>query len=140
MSERLAWVIAVLIMVWLMNLGFRLYQARRLRQAHLSVRGKTSLIVVVASRCPVCPAQKSVAAKLRERYPADLLSVDAIDAERQPAQARSLGVMTVPATVVLGADGSAAHINHGFTPFDVLARQIDGLLPPHARAPKAGVK
>lgn len=130
--ERLAWVIAVFLIVWLANRGLHIYQSRGLRAAHVAAHGQTGLIVVVSSRCAICPAQKSVVAKLRERYPADLLKVDAIDAEMQPAQARKLGVMTVPTTLVLSSDGATAHINNGFTQFDVLAGQIDNLLPPSA--------
>lgn len=52
-------------------------------------------------------------------------------AEMEPAQAREFAVMTVPATLILDPDGTAVHINNGFTRFDVLARQIDNLLKRH---------
>lgn len=132
MVERLGWVISVFLIAWLASRGFRSYQSRRLREAHLATHGQLSLIVVVSSSCAICPAQKSIVAKLRERYPAYRLRVDTIDAEKQPARARKLGVMTVPTTLVLGPDGTLAHINNGFTQLDVLAKQIDNLLPPNA--------
>lgn len=129
--ERLGWVVAAFLIIWLANRWLRIYQRRRLQAgAHLSAHGQASLIVVVSSRCAICPAQKIVVAQLRERYPPSLLRVVTIDAELQPAQARELSVMTVPTTLVLGPDGTMAHINNGFTPLDILVEQIDNLLLP----------
>jgi hypothetical protein len=129
--ERLAWVVSVFVIIWLANRWLRIYQTRGLRGgAHLATHGQASLIVVVSSRCAICPIQKKVVAKLRGRYPPSLLRVVTIDAEIQPAQARKLAVMTIPTTLVQRADGTMAHINNGFTQFDVLAKQIDNLLAP----------
>lgn len=131
MMERLGWVVSVCLITWLANRWFRIYQHRGLQaRIHLAAHGQASLIVVVSSRCAICPAQKSVVAQLRERYPPSLLHVVTIDAEMQPAQARELSVMTVPTTLVLGPDGTMAHINNGFTQLDTMAKQIDALLPP----------
>lgn len=129
--ERLGWVVSACLIILLANRWFRIYRHRGLKaRTHLAADGQASLIVVVSSRCAICPAQKSVAAQLRERYPPSLLRVVTIDAERQPAQARELSVMTVPTTLVLGPDGAIVHINNGFTKFDVLAKQVDDLFPP----------
>lgn len=126
---RLAWVASAFLLVWLMSRWLRFRQTSRLRaRAHFYAHGQATLIVVVSSRCSICPAQKSVVLKLRERYPASLLRVATIDAELEPAQAREFAVMTVPTTLILDPDGTTAHINSGFTQFDVLARQIDNLL------------
>lgn len=129
--ERLGWVISVCLIIWLANRWFGIYRHRGLRaRTHLAAHGQASLIVVVSSRCAICPAQKNIVAQLRERYPPSLLRVVTIDAEMQPAQARELSVMTLPTTLVLGPDGTMAHINNGFTQLDTLAKQIDTLLPP----------
>lgn len=129
--ERLGWVVAAFFIIWLANRWFHIYQRRRLQAgAHLAAHGQASLIVVVSSRCAICPAQKIVVAQLRERYPPSLLRVVSIDAELQPEQARELSVMTVPTTLVLDPDGTMAHINNGLAKFDTLAEQIDNLLLP----------
>jgi hypothetical protein len=129
---RLAWVASAFLLVWLMGRWLRFRQTRKLRAgAHFSAHGQASLIVVVSSRCSICPAQKRIVLKLRERYPASLLRVVTLDAEMEPAQAREFAVMTVPATLILDPDGTAVHINNGFTRFDVLARQIDNQLKRH---------
>lgn len=129
--ERLGWVVSAFLIIWLANRWLRIYQRRRLQAgAHLAAHGQASLIVVVSSRCAICPMQKIIVAQLRERYPPSLLWVVTIDAELQPAQARELSVMTVPTTLVLGPDGTIAHINNGFAKFDTLAKQIDNVLLP----------
>lgn len=129
--ERLGWVVAACLIIWLANRWFHIYQRRRLQVgAHHTVHGQASLIVVVSSRCAICPAQKIVIAQLRERYPPSLLRIVTIDAELQPTQARELSVMTVPTTLVLALDGTMAQINNGFAKFDTLAKQIDNVLLP----------
>lgn len=128
--ERLGWVVSVCLIIWLANRWFRIYQRRGLQaRIHHAAHGQAGLIVVVSSRCAICPAQKIVVAQLGERYPPSLLQVVTIDAELQPTQARELSVMTVPTTLVLGPDGTMAYINNGFTQLDILATQIDTLLP-----------
>jgi hypothetical protein len=131
--ERLAWVAAVFLFAWLARRWLRARQTRRLRmRATSGAQQQAILVVVVSPRCAICPAQKNVVDTLRERYPPSLLRVTTVDAAVQTAQARELGVMTVPTTLVQGPDGSTFHVNHGFARLDVLARQIDDLLaPPH---------
>ena len=129
--ERLGWVIAAFLAIGFANRWLRFYQRRKLQaRTSLAAHGQVSLIMVVSSRCAICPAQKNVVAQLRERYPTSLLRVVTIDAEMQPAATRELSVITVPTTLVLGPEGAAAHINSGFTKFDTLAQQIDNLLLP----------
>lgn len=129
--ERLGWVVSAFLIIWLANQWFRIYRHRGLKASiHLAAHGQASLIVVVSSRCAICPAQKIVVAQLCERYPPSLLRIVTIDAEFQPGQARELSIMTVPTTLVLGPDGTMAHINNVFTQLDTLAKQIDTLLPP----------
>lgn len=130
MIERLGWVLLASIIVWLISRWLRLYQTRSLRTSaqEAASHGQASLIVVVSPRCAICPAQKNVVLRLRERYPPSLLRVVTIDSELQPDQARQLAVMTVPTTLLQGPDGTIAHINNGYTQLDVLASQIENLL------------
>jgi thioredoxin-like negative regulator of GroEL len=127
--ERLAWVAGVLFIVWLASRCLRIGRSGRLRAVPPGAPGQVSLIVVVSSRCATCPAQKHVVAGLRQRYPAHQLRVEVVDADGEPARARSLGVRTVPSTLLSRAGGDAAYVNHGFTPFEALAAQIDDLAP-----------
>lgn len=127
MMERLAWTVAIFLVI-LLALGLlRTLQRRGLRMsAPLLKRGQVSLILVVSSQCPVCPAQKQVIAQLCERYPQ--LRVLTIDAQTQPEQARALSVMTVPSTLLQAPDGVMAHINNGFVALGPLTRQVEQLM------------
>ncbi|HEY0721566.1 MAG TPA: hypothetical protein VGE50_09965, partial [Gammaproteobacteria bacterium] len=51
-----------------------------------------------------------------------------LDAEQQLAQVRALSVMTVPTTLLQGADGTLVQINNGFIALEPLARQVESLL------------
>ncbi len=125
--ERLGWTVTIFAFVWLASQCFRLYQRRRLRAIHnLPTEGQISLMVIVSSRCAVCPAQKKVIVCLCRLYP--LLRVVIIDADTQPTQARALGVMTVPSTLVQAPDGRIVQVNHGFMALEPLVRQMNALL------------
>ena len=126
--ERLGWTVTIFVFVWLASQCFRLYQRRRLRAVHnLPTEGQASLMVIVSSRCAICPAQKKVIAQLCALYPL-LLRVVVVDADTQPAQARALSVMTVPSTLLQAPDGRIAQVNHGFMALEPLVRQMNALL------------
>ncbi len=128
MLERLGWVLALFL---LLGGGYQLLRTVQRRQAARSApsagAGVVTLSVVVSSHCAICPAQKRVVAELETRYPG--LRVVTLDAERDAAQLRALAVMTVPTTLLQGADGALAQINNGYIALEPLARQVERLLP-----------
>jgi len=127
MMARLAWALSIFFFVGIAHRVLRLYQRRRLQAGtSLSNSGGVTLLVVVSSRCAICPAQKNVVAQLSQSYPS--LQVVTIDVERQTEQARKLSVMTVPTTLLQAADGTLVHINNGFVALEPLARQVEGLM------------
>lgn len=129
MLERLGWTVSIFLFFWLANQWFRICQRRRLHAiTRPATKGATSLIVVVSSRCTICPAQKKIVAQLCERYPPSLLRVVIIDAETQMEQVRELSVITVPTTLLQTPYGSIVRINNGFIALAPLARQIDDLI------------
>lgn len=128
MFERLAWALALLVLAGAIRMVLRRWQRRRVtvRRAPVAGSGAATLIVVVSSRCAICPAQKNVVTQLRQRYPA--LQVVTIDADTQTEQARALSVMTVPTTLLQAADGGVVRINNGFIALEPLAKQVAALL------------
>ena len=127
--ERLGGAVFLFFLVWLASQWFRIYHRRRLRTITcLSGDGQASLIVIVSSRCAICPAQKKVIAQLSTLYPSSLLRVVVIDADTQPEQARELSVMTVPSTLLQAPDGKIVQVNHGFIALEYLVRQVNDLL------------
>ena len=126
--ERLSWTVTIFVFVWLASQCFRLYQRRGLRAVqNLPTSGQASLMVIVSSRCAICPAQKKAIAQLCALYPL-LLRVVVIDADTQSAQARALSVMTVPSTLLQAPDGRIVEVNHGFIALKPLVGQVNKLL------------
>lgn len=83
-----------------------------------------SLIAVVSANCAVCPAQKRVLERLRTCYPASTLRIETIDLESEPQRVHALRIMTVPTTLLIAADGTLCHINHGLASLEKIKSQI----------------
>ncbi len=82
---------------------------------------------------PTCAPCKTVQRPAIQRLQAQLgerLQVVEIDAAAQPEIASQWGVMSVPTTFILDAQGRPRHVNHGVTPQDKLLRQVSEALPP----------
>lgn len=89
------------------------------------VKGISTLLYFSTPDCTLCHnAQSPVIEKIKARMGKELLIIE-INAYEKPNLARDLGILSVPATVVLRKDGSPHSINYGFTPFDNLVKQID---------------
>jgi thioredoxin-like negative regulator of GroEL len=54
-----------------------------------------------------------------------VVEVVLIDALEQPELAEQYGILTVPSTVVLAANGHATAVNYGFAPASELLEQIE---------------
>lgn len=86
--------------------------------------GRPSVVVFSTHRCTACwTAQKPALAALEERASGRVRVIE-IDAAEQPEVARVFGVLTVPATVVLGESGAVLAANQGFATTDALAAQL----------------
>lgn len=86
--------------------------------------GRPSVVAFSTPGCAACwTAQKPALAALQERAPGRVRVIE-IDAAEQPEVARAFGVLTVPATVVLGESGKLLAANQGFATADALAAQL----------------
>jgi thioredoxin-like negative regulator of GroEL len=85
--------------------------------------------VVVAFSTPACAAcrtaQRPALAALAERFAGEARIVH-VDVADRPDVARVFGVMTVPATVVMDAQGAVLAANQGFATTERLAEQVGG--------------
>lgn len=91
--------------------------------------GRPTVVVFSTRGCAACwTAQKPALAALEERASGRVRVIE-VDAVEQPEVARAFGVLTVPATVVLGESGAVLAANQGFATTDALAGQLGlGLL------------
>lgn len=139
---RLA-VLAVLgIAAWLMVLAGRRYvESRRavaLRAAPLSstpasIAGTPVRILAFSSEdCTQCHRMQAPALHRVMEARRGIVSVEEIDAPSFPELTSRYHILTVPSSVVLGADGHAHAVNYGFAPASKLLEQVDTALAPNA--------
>jgi thioredoxin-like negative regulator of GroEL len=74
--------------------------------------------------CDACDRQKAVLAEIERERPGSL-TIELRDAAADYESARQFGLMVVPTTVVIDADGSIRGIHSGFTSRPVLEAQLD---------------
>lgn len=136
---RLAWALAIiaagLLTYRLMNRWILARAARTARRVDLpglsgSRRETPVLLYFTTPTCAPCktvqrPAIQRLQAQLGER-----LQVVEIDAAAQPEIASRWGVLSVPTTFILDAQGRPRHVNHGVTPQDKLLHQVNEALLP----------
>jgi thioredoxin-like negative regulator of GroEL len=81
------------------------------------------VLLFTGPRCSTCERQKAIIDAVSSRWPGGLC-VDRVDAAENPVEARAFGVMTVPTTVVISADGHIAHVSGGLIRADELERRL----------------
>jgi thioredoxin-like negative regulator of GroEL len=95
----------------------------RMRNPELS-QGKTTVLFFTGEHCSVCHfRQKPALEVLRSSHNGDLRVVE-LDAVQENSLARRFGVLSLPSTVVLAADGTVGAVNYGFAPSDQLNAQV----------------
>jgi thioredoxin-like negative regulator of GroEL len=86
--------------------------------------GRPTIVAFSTPSCAAChTAQLPALAHLQRRTGEHALRVLQVDAADQPHVARAFGVLTVPSTVVLSAEGGVLAVNNGFATADRLAAQ-----------------
>jgi thioredoxin-like negative regulator of GroEL len=86
--------------------------------------GKPTVLFFTADYCTVCHyRQRPALEDLRSRVDGDLRVVE-VDAAADGTLAKRFGVLTLPSTVVLAADGRVGAVNYGFAPSDQLRAQV----------------
>lgn len=136
MIERLVLVVALAVLTALAIALVRAWTARRIEQLQtqgpawdaLGNRpdGRPTLIAFSSPSCAACHTAQAPAIELaQKRRGADQLRVIKVDVAGQPHVARAFGVMTVPSTVLIGADGQQiVAVNQGFASSTRLLEQL----------------
>ena len=113
----------------------RLWAAVRLRELRaepgaehweaLGVRpdGRPAVVAFSTPGCAECKVQDRILRRLHG------VRVIHVDAHQRSDVASRFGVLTVPATLVLDADGTVAAMNHGYAEDERLRGQLAGLVP-----------
>jgi thioredoxin-like negative regulator of GroEL len=127
MAGRILTVAAVAIAWALAYWWWRLRRRKRLASYSAQLAGDVPLLLAVVSKhCRLCPAQKQILRQLAEQR-AGSIRIEILDAEENVERVRTLGIMTVPATLLFAADGTLARSNSGLVSFSALEAQVAGL-------------
>jgi thiol-disulfide isomerase/thioredoxin len=86
--------------------------------------GAPAILYFTTPECMPCKTvQRPAIQRLKERL-GESLTVIEIDAQAQAGIARQWGVLSVPTTFIIDAQGNCRHVNHGVTRAEVLAEQV----------------
>ena len=83
---------------------------------------KPTLLYFRSDSCAVCPTQGRYVDQLAAQW-ADL-TIERIDAERDPDTAARYRVFSLPTTVLIDGRGQVRHVNYGLTDVHKLGRQL----------------
>jgi thiol-disulfide isomerase/thioredoxin len=122
----------VLLYRLVINLSLR---RARLVQAHSRLPGldatRPGLPVLLYFTTPTCAPCKTVQRPAIQRLQENLgggLEVVEVDAASQPEIASQWGVLSVPTTFLIDAQGKPRYVNHGVAPLEKLQRQYAELI------------
>jgi thioredoxin-like negative regulator of GroEL len=94
-----------------------------MRNPELS-QGKTTVLFFTGEHCSVCHhRQKPALEVVRSSHNGDLRVIE-LDAAEESSLARRFGVLSLPSTVILAADGTVGAVNYGFAPSDQINAQV----------------
>lgn len=133
---RLLFAGVIILLGWLLfrAVGFLTLSRVRSRAQHFRrpvTPGQRSaaatLLYFTAPDCAPCKTvQRPAIQRLLEQV-GDAVEVIEIDASAQPEVANQWGVMSVPMTFVIDAQGAPRYVNHGVATLEKLLRQINEL-------------
>ena len=99
-----------------------------LRQLHMrrmqpvAAASRPTLLYFRSDTCAVCPTQGRYVDELAAQW--GDVTVERVDAERDPDTAARYRVFTLPTTVLLDGRGQVRHVNYGLTDAHKLGRQL----------------
>ena len=110
---------------------YRLVNSATLARARARVpgleRARPGVPVLLYFTTPTCAPCKTVQRPAIQRLleqSGERLEVVEVDAASQPGIASQWGVLSVPTTFVIDAQGNPRYVNHGVAPLDKLQRQF----------------
>jgi hypothetical protein len=131
MIERIFVLVALAVAIaaaWGLVRAWRAWKLRRLgSQAPFSAvapRGRPAVIAFSTPMCAECHTRQAPALARLTAALGDAVTVRSVSALDHPDLVRRVGVLTVPATVVLDASGAVRHLNLGYASDAKLRQQL----------------
>lgn len=93
----------------------------------VALRGDAAIVYFTTPHCAPCKTvQRPALQQLQQNWPYPLQIIE-INAEEHPDMAQQWGVLSVPTTFLLDAQGNLRHVNHGVTRVEKLMQQVNHL-------------
>jgi hypothetical protein len=131
MLERLLILLLVAVAI-LVGWGLlRLWRAHRLRRlatasplADVAPLGRPAVVAFSTPTCGECRARQAPALARLAALVGDSVTIRSLSALEHPELVARVGILTVPATVVIDAAGTVRHLNLGYAPESRLHEQV----------------
>jgi hypothetical protein len=130
MLERIA-ILLLVVVVILVGWGLlRLWRAHRLRSLAtasplaLAPLGRPAVVAFSTPTCGECHARQAPALARLATLVGDSVTIRSLSALEHPELVARVGILTVPATVVIDAAGTVRHLNLGYAPESRLHEQV----------------
>jgi hypothetical protein len=133
MFERIGILIALAALIvagWALIRLWSAWKLRRLRAAaplaDLAPAGRPAVIAFSTPTCAECRVRQAPALSRLAAALGDQVTVRSLSALEYPDLVQKIGILTVPATVVLDAAGTVRHLNLGYASDVRLREQLAG--------------
>ena len=133
MVERIIILIALALLIVAAWAGVRVWSAWKLRRlraaaplADLAPMGRPAVIAFSTPTCAECRIRQAPALSRLAAALGDQVTVRSLSALDHPDLVQKIGILTVPATVVLDAAGTVRHLNLGYASDVRLREQLAG--------------
>jgi hypothetical protein len=131
MLDRIGILIALALMIAAGWASIRLWSAWKLRRlrasaplADLAPPGRPAVIAFSTPSCAECRTRQAPALSRLADDLGDQVTVRSLSALEHPDLVQKIGILTVPATVVLDAAGTVRHLNLGYASDARLREQL----------------
>lgn len=126
MIERLILTSTIVLLGIAIYILFKQWHLRKIGQLDTAVSGTATILYFKSETCATCPTQARFLDQLDSLWNGRL-TIEKIDADREPEKAGQFSVFTLPTTIVVDAIGNVREINYGLTNTQKLNKQINFL-------------
>ncbi len=117
--------------IWSLVRSWQRRQLARLQSqkpfAHLISPGKAAIVAFYTPQCGECRTRQAPALARLHADLGDSVQIHRLSALEHPELVDQVGILTVPATLILDAQGTVRTLNLGFTDTTQLATQLSAI-------------
>ncbi len=126
MFERLIITMVIVLAGIAIYMLFKHWHLHKIGQLDTAVSGIPTILYFQSESCAACPTQSRFLEQIEGLWNGRL-TIEKIDADREPEKAGQFSVFTLPTTILVDETGSVRQINYGLTNTQKLNNQINQL-------------